>query len=530
MKQKSYASDYEPVKRTRRAGSAWWEQSGPEQDKRQSEGDEEAWPRARSSVAAEDESQQSFEDRVSPDAAAPPALSTRPAAREAKPSTLPAKPSPWIAKRGHALGYAGLFLYTLALYFRPYEWHPSLYGLVNLSFWFAVFTLAVFIPTQLALENRPTVRTREVNCVLVLCGLALVSILVAIDRGEAWGYFSDVYIKIVIMFIVMVNVTRTELRLKGLMFLALVSGCMMSWIAFADYRAGNFGFEGYRVGKLNHGMFTNPDDVGLHLVMMIPIALALLFTARSLLKKSLYGMCALLMTAGTIFTFSRGAFLGLVGAVAVLGWKFGRRNKLVFFALFFVFLAVLLIFAPGHYATRLLSIFDHSLDPVGSATARTALLLRSIYIMLTHPLLGVGLSNFPFYSLQGKLSHNAYTEVGAELGIPALIVYVMLMVWSLKHLGRIERETYEHRRTSRFYGLAVGFQASMVAYMIASFFISVAFGWNLYYLVGYAVCLRRLYETQELKQGTKAEASVESAAPAAVSTAESASLELQNQS
>jgi hypothetical protein len=33
--------------------------------------------------------------------------------------------------------------------------------------------------------------------------------------------------------------------------------------------------------------------------------------------------------------------------------------------------------------------------------------------------------------------------------------------------------------------------------MITSFFISVAFNWYLYYLLGYAICLRRLYETQE---------------------------------
>jgi O-antigen ligase len=203
------------------------------------------------------------------------------------------------------------------------------------------------------------------------------------------------------------------------------------------------------------------------------------------------------MTAGTVFTFSRGAFLGLLLAIVVLGWKFGRRNKLVFFALFFLFLAVMMIFAPGHYGTRLLSIFDHSLDPVGSATARQALLIRSLYIMFTHPFLGVGLNNFPIYSFSGKLSHNAYTQVGAELGLPALVVYVMLMVWSLKNLSRIEHASYEKRRTSRYYALAIGLQASLVAYMVTSFFISVAFTWYLYYLVGYAVCLRRLYETQE---------------------------------
>jgi hypothetical protein len=36
-------------------------------------------------------------------------------------------------------------------------------------------------------------------------------------------------------------------------------------------------------------------------------------------------------------------------------------------------------------------------------------------------------------------------------------------------------------------------QASLVGYMVSSFFVSVAFYLYIYYLVGYAVCLRRLY-------------------------------------
>jgi hypothetical protein len=44
--------------------------------------------------------------------------------------------------------------------------------------------------------------------------------------------------------------------------------------------------------------------------------------------------------------------------------------------------------------------------------------------------------------------------------------------------------------------LTVGLQASLVAYMVSSFFLSVSFNWYVFYLVGYAVCLRRLYESE----------------------------------
>ena len=51
------------------------------------------------------------------------------------------------------------------------------------------------------------------------------------------------------------------------------------------------------------------------------------------------------------------------------------------------------------------------------------------------------------------------------------------------------------RRPSHYY-LAVGLQASLVGYMTSAFFAAVAYQWYAYYLVGYAVCLSRMYEAR----------------------------------
>jgi hypothetical protein len=72
----------------------------------------------------------------------------------------------------------------------------------------------------------------------------------------------------------------------------------------------------------------------------------------------------------------------------------------------------------------------------------------------------------------------------------------LFIVTPLKKLGQIARENFATRRDSRFYYLALGLQASLIAYLISSFFLSVAYVWYVYYLVGYAVCLRRLYESE----------------------------------
>ena len=99
-------------------------------------------------------------------------------------------------------------------------------------------------------------------------------------------------------------------------------------------------------------------------------------------------------------------------------------------------------------------------------------------------------------SYRGQVAHNAYTHVSAEMGIAALVCYTMFIVTPLKKLGQVARETFGTRANSDFYYLAVGLQASLLGYMVSSFFASVAYLWYVYYLVAYAVCLRRLYESE----------------------------------
>jgi len=76
----------------------------------------------------------------------------------------------------------------------------------------------------------------------------------------------------------------------------------------------------------------------------------------------------------------------------------------------------------------------------------------------------------------------------------------LFLITPLKHLRRIGRETSGTRRTSGIFYMAAGLEASLFGYMVASFFLSVAYLWYVYYLVGYAICFRRIYEASKLKE------------------------------
>lgn len=415
------------------------------------------------------------------------------------------KPESWIMRRGHAIAYAGLFLFTFVLYFRPYELFPALAGLSSMAFWIAVLTLAAYLPAQLSLEGNLTARPREVNLMLMLCLAAILSIPLAINPGEAFATFQD-FLRPALMFIVLVNVVRTEGRLKGLFFLTLAVSCVLGLGAVNDYRQGNFAVEGYRVAGRIGNLFGNPNDMALHLLTVTPIAVGLMLGTRGVVRKALYAACVVLTVMGNIITFSRGAFLGLLGVCGVLAWKLGRRNRFLVTMFALVFVAAFVAFTPGNYTDRLGSIFDHSRDAVGSASARQDLLVRSIAVSIHHPLLGVGMGNFHTVSINELVNHNAYMQVATEMGWWALAIYSIFMITALRGLSRIEQQTFTtpraDRQSKRIYYLAIALQASLVGYMISSFFISVAYQWYVYYLVGYAVCLRRIHaQTSAINNG-----------------------------
>lgn len=403
----------------------------------------------------------------------------------------------WVVKRGHALSFLGLFLFTSILYFRPYELSASLQFLSGSAFWIALFTLAVFFPSQLILEGNLTARPREVNLVLLLCVTALLSIPLALNPSEAWETFNDTFIKAVLMFIVMVNVVRTRQRLTHLFVLAIAVSCVLSLKALDDYARGNLTVEGYRIAGSIGGMFGNPNDMALHLATILPIAVALIFTTRGPHKKIIYLFCSVLMLGGIFVTFSRGGFLALVAGLSVLGWKVGRRNRMAVAAGIAVILISFVLLAPGSYADRLGSILDPSRDAFGSSSARREVLKRSVLVTVKNPVLGVGMGNFHIVSIRELVSHNAYTQVSAEMGVTAMIIYIWFIISPFRKLRTIELREMEDRRRSRFYYLAIGLQASLFAYLVGSFFASVAYHWYVYYLVGYAICFRRIYRAEE---------------------------------
>lgn len=404
----------------------------------------------------------------------------------------------WNVRSGHGLTFIALFFFSIVLYFRPYELVPELSSFTQMAFFFGILTLAIYVPSQLMLEGNLTARPREIHLILLLCLAAFLSMPMATSPGEAYTEFTDVLLKAIVIFIVIVNVVRTENRLKLLIWLAFAVSIYLSFYAVSDYmngifREGTAANNNQRIGGAIRGLFGNSNDLALHLVTMVPLAIGFAFASKGMLRKLLYFGFVVLFVSGIVVTFSRGGFLGLFVAALVLVRKIGRKNKFLSTGALVVALLAILAFAPASYSDRLSTILSSSADVTGSSSQRTEILKRSIWVTLRYPLFGVGVGNFHYKSVHELVTHNAYTQVSSEMGIPALVVYLMLMIYPLRRLREIEAATVDVADKRKLHYWSIGIQASIIAYMVSSFFGAVAYQWYIYYLVGYAVAVRRLY-------------------------------------
>lgn len=401
----------------------------------------------------------------------------------------------WLARNGHGLTYCGLYIFSILVLFRPYELVPALSFLAATPFFFAVATLAVYVPTQLSAEGNLTIVSTEIKAVLAMLLIALVTMPIAKSPPLAWLVFNDSYIKAVLIFIVMINVVRTRRRLIGMMWLSMLIGVVLSYMALGMYLRGEMKVEGYRVGVEIAGMFGNPNEMSLHLVMMIPLAITLAIATRNKLLRVVYLAMAAIMLFANMITYSRGGFLALTASSIFMLWKLGRKNRVGVTLTALAVSTLVILLAPGNFGMRILSIFDSKLDEAGSSSQRQELLQRSIIVSLRNPW-GIGMGNFPIVSVSNLVSHNAYTQVSSELGLLGLAAYLVFIISPFRKLGAIERTQFAKDELDWFYYVAIGMQASFIAYWVASFFASVAYYWFIYYLIAYAVAFRRIYKIE----------------------------------
>lgn len=352
---------------------------------------------------------------------------------------------------------------------------------VSLPFasWIAGATLlGMFV----AHDRRPIPWNRELILVAMLMVYFSLTTMVAWAPDFAWMQWLKVF-KIVLMTVLATKFIYGKERVRLLMLTIVFS-------------IGFYGVKSFvwvlRSGGMNRvegpaGTFMDGNTfLGLAFTMVIPL---MIFMAREeqkpWLKKALYVMAAMTVIS-TIFTYSRGAFVGLALIIPLIFLR--AKQKFVAACILIPCMLAAPFLLPDKVSQRADLIENYEVDR--SAIQRLQSWSVAWNIAKDRPLTGAGFEfeygdparwytyaeqKYLWATTYPKAAHSIYFQVLGQHGILAALLYVGLLLGTLGSLGRSKTFASTRPELSWIAIYSSGMQIALVGYMVTGAFLSSAY-------------------------------------------------------
>jgi probable O-glycosylation ligase (exosortase A-associated) len=401
--------------------------------------------------------------------------------------------------------FFGILTWTWLALMNP---HRLCWGLANtmpLS-----MMVAVAILVSLLLSTRESKRIPWLPLTRLLAAWWLwmfVTTLFALESAGAWGQWDKVWRIMLLTFVTIMLLTNRE-RLESLVWAMVVS------LGFYGVKGGYFTLMtggAQRVWGPDGTFIGGNNEIGLALIMTVPLMRYLQLTSRSIaVKNGMLGAMALTVMA-ILGTQSRGALVGLAAMVTYLIIKSRQRARLIM--LLAAFLPAAYIFMPQSYYDRMDTIENYKED--ASAMGRINAWWTAWNIALDRPLVGGGFETFSVMAYAKYAPdpanvhdvHSIYFESLGEHGFIGFALFLGILFGGLVSLGRVARFARRRQGLTWMRDMATLTQVSIIGYAVSGLFLGMAYFDFYYALIALAIALTRLKQEYEinapsLKPGT----------------------------
>jgi O-antigen ligase len=277
---------------------------------------------------------------------------------------------------------------------------------------------------------------------------------------------------------------------------------MVGWAGLVTIVMG-LTMNDFRTGRLELSAadsVANSNDYAAIVILVMPAIAFLTLRSGTRIAMKVVGCAALALGCFLVLsTGSRGALISLGLSILYL-LKLGSGKVRVAILLGIPLLALIAIpFLPAEASARLGTLFSSGNaqeEADASKTQRTALLMESLKFTLQHPLLGVGPGTFQEYQAgqaakNGERgmwheTHNTYTQISSECGIPAFLCYFAAIVMTLWICGRGRKSADRDIRE-----VSSVLSMMMVSFGVCMFFLAQGYGFGFPVMGGIAVAIDR---------------------------------------
>lgn len=251
----------------------------------------------------------------------------------------------------------------------------------------------------------------------------------------------------------------------------------------------------------------NANDMAAHLLLVLPILAYYVIGPKKNILIRLGGGGLIALGLYLIFgTGSRGAMVSLLMMVLMVLWRGTGIQRIMIVVVAPVAFLAITPFLPRLTVNRLLTVFntqEEEEETKASRAKRMYLLTQSLKHTITHPIFGVGPDQFINFDGTDavsnnrlgpwQVSHNAYTQVSSETGIPGIsfmiggLLGTFLILNQLVTRLRKARDCLEVRQLRLLCFLLL---LSQVSFCCSIFFLSLAYRFYLPFLSGLVIALR----------------------------------------
>lgn len=372
--------------------------------------------------------------------------------------------------------YVGIYLWTWFAFMNP---HRLTWGFA-FNFPFAqIIAIVTLVSLFKSKEPKQIPWTRETVLLLVFVLWMLFTTFFAYYSDLAWEQWSKVW-KIMLMIYVIMMLITTRQKLNWLIWVIVLS------LGFYGVKGGIFTIMhggAHRVQGPLGSFISGNNEMGLALIMAIPLMRYLQLQAKSIWIHQGVTVMMLLTGIATIGTQSRGAFIGIAAMGGFLWMK--SRNKLFTLVSILVVVGAVAAIMPQHWYDRMKTIqtFEQDASAMGRINAWWA-----AFNVANERVTGGGFETFrpmlfKLYAPDPRNVHDVhsvYFEVMGEHGWIGFTMF-MLLAWFTWNTGnRIRRQAKVSVETKWAADLAGMTQVSMIGYAAAGSFLGLAY-FDLYY-------------------------------------------------
>jgi len=386
------------------------------------------------------------------------------------------------------LVYAALVAFSWLYYYRPEDFIPGLDHIPMAK----VAGVIGFLALIGGMMSGGKVRIPGAVKILWLLLLQMtMCIPLAMWPGGAFHAVVDKFSKGVVVATLISMAVVTVAELRKLLWIQVSAVALVTFFSIAVRH-----IEEGRLYGIQEGILSNPNDLAINIAISFPLGVAFMLQARGF-KKVVWAMGLGVMGLGVVLTYSRSGLLAFLLSVAICVWEYGikgKRQYIVVVAGLALFLGMGTALSNSHYRARVESIVQGNIEgsgDKGSLEARKGLLKKSIIVALTHPIFGVGPGCFPLVDQGWIVAHNTYTELAAEAGVPAIILFLMAIGAAFKNIARV-RKSHQYRDDPEFRLFTQALRAGLAAYLAGACFASTEYNLFPYFLVAYTCAMVRI--------------------------------------